>query len=170
MLNLLLYEPGQRSRYGDWIIEESLFDYRQWKMIFLCSWRSRPALGPTQPLIQSIPEVLPPEIKRKGGATEHAIPIPRIKKSGDSSQTCTPLTGIGKTLPFKLITFDGPKPATNKNCWQPGRNNLLYGKAKFIHVTWSNRHKTACTWKWQVNWKKLGSQDESSTVHLNTCT
>jgi hypothetical protein len=50
------------------------FDYRQGMRIFLFSTASRPALGPTQPPIQCVPEAVSPVIKRLGREADHSPP------------------------------------------------------------------------------------------------
>jgi hypothetical protein len=54
---------------------------RQRQRIFLLSSASRPALGPTQPPIQWVPEVLSPGVKRGRGVmlTTHPHLVPKVK-------------------------------------------------------------------------------------------
>jgi hypothetical protein len=47
--------------------------------IFLFSTTSRPALRPTQPPIQWVPEALSPRVKRQGPEADHLLLVPRLK-------------------------------------------------------------------------------------------
>jgi hypothetical protein len=51
-----------------------VFDSRQVLEFFLFSIAFRAALGPTQPPIQCVPEVLSPEAKRPGREADHLPP------------------------------------------------------------------------------------------------
>jgi hypothetical protein len=66
------------------------FDTRQGQRIFPLSSVSRPALGPTQPPVQWVPEVLSPGVKRGRGVTltthPHLVPRSRMSRNYNSSQ------------------------------------------------------------------------------------
>jgi hypothetical protein len=70
-------EPGQRSRYSDWLRAGRL---RGWSSSpgrvknFLFSKSSRPALGSTQPPIQWVPGALSAAVKRPGREANHLPP------------------------------------------------------------------------------------------------
>jgi hypothetical protein len=49
---------------------------------FLFDTASRPALGPTQPPIRSVPGVLTPEVKRPGRETDHRHLVLRLRIRG----------------------------------------------------------------------------------------
>jgi hypothetical protein len=71
------------------------FDFRQGQEIFLLSTASRPALGPTQPPIQSVPGVLSPGVKRPGRDADHSPPSrAEFKKSGATPTLPTHLQDI----------------------------------------------------------------------------
>jgi hypothetical protein len=70
-------EPGQLSRYSNWLRagrrrgrSSSLGRVKN----FHFSTSSRPALGPTQPLIQWVPGALSPGVKRQRRETDHSPP------------------------------------------------------------------------------------------------
>jgi hypothetical protein len=67
------WEPWSLSRYSD-----GLRAGRQGKEIFVHSTASRPAVGPTQPLIQWIPCALSPGVKWPGRGADHS-PSTRVK-------------------------------------------------------------------------------------------
>jgi hypothetical protein len=58
-------------------------------MIFLCSTASKPALGSIPPLINWIPGILSPGVKRSGHEAEHSPPSSGEVKSGGA---ITPLS------------------------------------------------------------------------------
>jgi hypothetical protein len=63
------------SRYSDGIqAGRPGFVYRQWQEIFLYSTASRPALGPTQPPIYSVPKAFSPGLKLSGAEADHSPP------------------------------------------------------------------------------------------------
>jgi hypothetical protein len=74
-------EPGELSRYSDGLQAGRLgFDSRQGQD-FSVSIASRPALGPTQSLIQWVSGALSPGVKRRGvNLTNqlHLVPMSRI--------------------------------------------------------------------------------------------
>jgi hypothetical protein len=58
-------------------------------VIFPLRHRSRPALGPTQPPIQWVPEVLTPGVKRLDHEADHSLPSSAEVKNA-RSYTSTP--------------------------------------------------------------------------------
>jgi hypothetical protein len=54
----------------------------QGQEIFLYSTASRPALGPTQPPVQWVPEALSPGVKRPGCEADHSPPSSAEVKNG----------------------------------------------------------------------------------------
>jgi hypothetical protein len=72
------------GQYSVWLRDgRSGFDPRQRQRIFLLAPASRPALRPTQPPIQWVPEVLSPGVKRGRGVTltTHPYLVPRLRMS-----------------------------------------------------------------------------------------
>jgi hypothetical protein len=74
---IFIYEPGQRSRYSDWLRAGrpragSSSPGRVKKFLFSTS--SRPALGPTQPFIELASGALSPGLKRPGREADHSLP------------------------------------------------------------------------------------------------
>jgi hypothetical protein len=79
-------EVGQRSRYSDWLWAgrpRSRSSSTGGVRNFLFSTSSRPALGPTQPPIQWVPQALSPGVKRRGREADHSPPI-----SAEVKKTC----------------------------------------------------------------------------------
>jgi hypothetical protein len=70
-------EPGQPSRYSDWLRAERL-GFRgsipAELEISLFSTAPKPALESTQPPIQWVPEALSPGVKRPGREADHSLP------------------------------------------------------------------------------------------------
>jgi hypothetical protein len=71
----LFQEPGYRSRYSDWLRAGRLRGRssnpgRVKNFYFSSSFR--PALGPTQPLIQRVPGALSPGLKQAGRDADHS--------------------------------------------------------------------------------------------------
>jgi hypothetical protein len=70
-------EPGQRSRYSDWLRPGQ---QRGWSSnpcrgeIFLFSTSSRPVLGLAQPPIQWVTGTLSPAVKLLGREANHSLP------------------------------------------------------------------------------------------------
>jgi hypothetical protein len=58
------------------------FDCQQWKML-LFSTVSRPALGPSQPPIQWVPEALSRGVRRQGHEADHSPPFSAEVKNGE---------------------------------------------------------------------------------------
>jgi hypothetical protein len=52
--------------------------------IFLFSTASRPAMGPTQPLIQKVPRALFQRAKRSGSEADHSPPFSAEVKNGEA--------------------------------------------------------------------------------------
>jgi hypothetical protein len=83
---------GIADRYSDRLRSGRLkFDSRQEQEIFLFSTASRPALGPTQSLIQWVPGIFPMRIKLPGREADHSAPSSAEVKNGWSC-TSTPHT------------------------------------------------------------------------------
>jgi hypothetical protein len=77
----IFIDPGLLSGYSDGLLVGRLgFDSRH--EIFLYSTASRPALGPTQPLIQWALGALPAEVKRQGHVADHSPPSNAEVKNG----------------------------------------------------------------------------------------
>jgi hypothetical protein len=79
-------EAGARelSQYSVWLRTGWLgYNPRQRQRIFPLVSASRPALGPTQPPIQWVPQALSPGVKCRRGAmlTTHQLLMPRFRKS-----------------------------------------------------------------------------------------
>jgi hypothetical protein len=74
--NLIDWEPGQPSRYSDWLWAGRPRG-QSWSpsrgKIFLLSM-SRLVLGPTQPPIQWVPQAFSPGVKRTGHEADHSPP------------------------------------------------------------------------------------------------
>jgi hypothetical protein len=73
-------------------------------VIFLLASASRPALGPTQPSVQWVPEVLSPEVKRGRGlmltAHSHLVPRLSMSRSCTSSPPCASMACSRTALLF----------------------------------------------------------------------
>jgi hypothetical protein len=67
------YEPGERSRYSDWILAGRSSIPGSTKNI-LFSMSSSLALGPTQPPIQYVPWTISPGLKRPEREADHSPP------------------------------------------------------------------------------------------------
>jgi hypothetical protein len=70
------------SQYSIWLrTGQPGFEPRQGQKIFLLACASRPALGPTQSLVQWVPGVLSPGVKRGRGVilTTHPYLVPRLR-------------------------------------------------------------------------------------------
>jgi hypothetical protein len=90
LLSKMLYIRQVVVQYSDWLrAGRPGFVPRQRQKIFLLAPASRPALGPTQPLIQWVPGVLSPGVKRGRGVTlttyPHLVPRLRMSRSDTSS-------------------------------------------------------------------------------------
>jgi hypothetical protein len=62
-----------------WTTEETRFDSQQGQEISRCFIASRPALGPTQPPIQWVPEDVSLGVKRQGREADHSPLMPRLR-------------------------------------------------------------------------------------------
>jgi hypothetical protein len=62
--------------------DESRFDSRQWQQNFLFFITFRPALGCSQPPIQSVPGAISPGVRRKGREADHSPPTSVEVKNG----------------------------------------------------------------------------------------
>jgi hypothetical protein len=98
----------------------SRFNPRQGQRTFLLAPESRPALGPTQPPIQWVPEVFSPGVKRDRGVmlTTHPHLVPRLRIS--SSYTCvtqaTPWRAAGSLYLYPSIESGRRRVST---FWRP---------------------------------------------------
>jgi hypothetical protein len=80
------------SQYSDWIrTGRPEFEPRQGQRIFPVACASRPAVGPSQPLIRWVPGIVFPEVKCSRGVmlTTHPLLVPKSRTSG-SYTSCPP--------------------------------------------------------------------------------
>jgi len=72
---ILKEEPEQLSSIAlGYELDDGRFESRQGLRIFLLTTTSRPALGPTLPHIQWVPEAFSLEVKRLGCESDHLPP------------------------------------------------------------------------------------------------
>jgi hypothetical protein len=91
-VNYLVNEPGSSvSIVSDYGLDDRAIEVRSpaEARIFPPASVSRPALGPTQPPVQWVPEVLPPGLKHGRGVTltthPHLVPKSRMSRNYTSS-------------------------------------------------------------------------------------
>jgi hypothetical protein len=140
--SIIIREPGYLCQYSVCLrTGRPEFDPQQRQIIFLLASASRLALGPTQPPVQWVPEVLSPGVKRGRGVMlttrPHLVPTLRMSRCNTSYPPQAPSWRVARQLYFFFTINHHKEYRSFRFCtpWFGSTARYLY----IVYEIWGSR-------------------------------